>query len=253
MILDSSDYPRFEAMIKHPPDILRDSTANTLLRSLGEGICDEFLTALELVSMLPKQSAYEAGEEIGHVYFPVSGVISIVAVTETQRPVEIATVGNEGMVGLPLFLGARTATGKAYVQVPGNTFRMTAASFMDFVPKCPALTGILHLYTSSLLVQISQGMVCNRVHSVEQRCARWLLMTHDRAQARDFMLTQESLACMLGIRRSGASHAAGLLKARGLIDYSRGTIQIRDRSGLESLCCERYRVVKDEFDRVFGK
>jgi len=109
---------------------------------------------------------------------------------------------------------------------------MKAAAFQSFLPKCPALVSILHLYTHTLLMQISQGMICNRIHSVEQRCARWLLMTHDRAQSQTFMMTQESLACMLGIRRPGASHAAGLLKARGLIDYSRGTIHIRILRGM---------------------
>jgi CRP-like cAMP-binding protein len=203
--------------------------------------------------MEARHSAYEPGRPIEHLYFPLTGVISLVSVTQDGRSIEIATVGNEGVVGLPLFLGSHTAPGKAYAQVPGESLRVKSAIFQREVRNSGQLTRILHVYTHALLVQISQGMVCNRIHSVTERCARWLLMTHDRVRMNSFMLTQESLGYMLGIRRTGASEVATALRKRGLIDYSRGSIQVRNRRGLESLSCECYRVVKQEFDRLFGK
>ena len=203
--------------------------------------------------MEARHSAYESGQPIQYLYFPLTGVISIVSVTQDGRSVEIATVGNEGVVGLPLFLGSQTVLGQAYAQVPGESLRVKAAIFQREVRKSRPLTTILHLYTHALLVQISQGMVCNRIHSVTERCARWLLMTHDRVRMDSFMLTQESLGYMLGVRRTGASEVASALRKRGLIDYSRGSVQVRNRRGLESVSCECYRVVKREFDRLFGE
>lgn len=198
-----------------------------------------------------KHPAYEPGQPLEHVYFPVSGIISIVSVTRDHREVEIATVGNEGMVGLPLFLGSRSAPEKAYAQVPGESLRIRAKIFERELRASPVLVGILHLYTSAFLIQVSQGMVCNRIHSLPQRCARWLLMTCDRVGNDRFQLTQESLAVMLGVRRTGASEIAAKLKKSGLVRYSRGNIQIIDRRGLEALSCECYSKVKREFDRVF--
>ncbi len=201
--------------------------------------------------MQHKHSAYEPGQALDYVYFPLSGVISVVAVTQNNTQVEVATVGNEGMVGLPLFLEANSTPGKAYAQVPGESFRLEAEVFQKQVQALPALTRILHRYTSAFLLQVSQGMVCNRIHSLTERCARWLLMTHDRVGRDQFLLTQEFLGYMLGVRRARASEVAAKLKERGLIHYSRGNIQILDRPGLEGLSCECYRTVKQEFDRLF--
>lgn len=236
----------------HPSSVSLDYKANRLLRLLSDDRCSEFLSSLEAVALTPGESVYEPHKPLKYIHFPINGVISIVAVTSSRRTVEIATIGNEGMVGLPVFLGSPVAPDKAYVQIPGASFRIETALFQKLLGGCAPLNGILRLYTNSLLVQISQGMVCNRIHPVEQRCARWLLMSHDRAHSQDFKLTQDSLGVMLGIRRSGASQAASLLKERGLIDYSRGTIRIQNRRGLEALCCECYMVVRNEANRIFG-
>jgi CRP-like cAMP-binding protein len=202
--------------------------------------------------MPAKHSAYEPGQPIEYVYFPLTGVISMVSVTRDGESIEVATVGNEGAVGLPIFLGSQSSPGKAYAQVPGESLRVRADIFQREVEKSAPLTKVLHLYTYALLVQISQAMVCNRIHSVTQRCARWLLMTHDRVRMNSFALNQESLGYMLGVRRTGASEVAARLKERGVIHYSRGTIQVINRLGLESLSCECYRVVQQEFQRLFG-
>jgi CRP-like cAMP-binding protein len=203
--------------------------------------------------MEPRHSACEPGKPIEFLYFPLNGVISAAHVTSDGRPVEIVTVGNEGMIGLPVFFGSRTYPLAAYAQVPGESLRIRAERFLYLLPKCPFLRDILLSYTQALLFQISQTMVCNRIHSVVQRCARCLLTTHDRAHGQDFQLTQESLARTLGVRRTGASHAAGLLRKRGLITYSRGRVTILNRAVLESECCECYQLVRDEFNRLFGK
>ena len=166
--------------------------------------------------------------------------------------VEMATVGLEGMVGLPVFLGTDTMPSRAFGQVAGDSLRITTAAFTAEVKRNGPLVRVLNRYTQALFNQVAQTTACNRVHLVEQRCARWLLQTHDRVGSDRFSLTQEFLAQMLGVRRTGVSAAAGLLQKAGLIRYARGRITVLDRPGLESAACECYRVIKREFDRLIG-
>ena len=171
---------------------------------------------------------------------------------EDGEGVEVATIGNEGMVGLPLFLGVDRTSGKAFTQVPGESLRMKAGAFKKEIARQEDLTQTLQLYTQALMVQISQGMACNGRHSIRQRCARWLLMTHDRVGAETFPLSQEFLALMLGVRRASVNKVATELKRDGLIQYSRGMIRIVNRKELEDSSCECYQVIKREFDRLLG-
>ena len=165
---------------------------------------------------------------------------------------EMATIGREGMVGLPIFLEADTMPSRAFGQVPGGALRITAAAFTEEIKRNGPLVRVLNRYTLALFNQVAQTTACNRVHLLEQRCARWLLQTHDRVASDQFLLTQEFLAQMLGVRRSGVSAAAGLLQKAGLIRYARGRITVLDRPGLESAACECYGVIKREFDRLLG-
>jgi CRP-like cAMP-binding protein len=192
----------------------KDSSKNRLLAALPRSEYRRLLPKLETVSLSLKQRIYESLERIDHVYFPLNGVASILAYMKDGTGIEVATVGNEGMVGLPVFLGAD------------------------------------NLYTQTLVVQIAQGNACNGAHSITHRCARWLLTTHDRVGRRQqFGITQEFLGRMLGVRRAGVSEVASALKKSKLIDYNRGVIHILNRKGLEERTCECYWVIKNEIDR----
>jgi CRP-like cAMP-binding protein len=179
-------------------------------------------------------------------------VMSMLADIEEDNLVEVATVGNEGMVGLPLFLGATMTPGQAFAQVPGAALRMSAAAFVKAVNGSGALSSVLHRYTQALMIQISQGPGCNRAHEIGQRCARWLLLTHDRVGADEFSLTQEFLGQMLGVRRATVNNIAVQFQEAGYIEYSRGSIRICNRKKLEELSCNCYFVIRDEYDRMLG-
>jgi len=195
---------------------------------------------------------YEPHKPFRQVYFPETGVASIVSVLDDNTEIEVATVGYEGMVGLPLFLGANKTSAKAFWQVEGKAFALDAKSLREETRRSSALAVTLHLYIQAFFAQIAQSAACNRVHNVKQRCARWLLMTHDRVEGDQFGLTQEFLARMLGIRRTGVTEVAGDLQRGGLIAYSRGQIRIVNREGLERISCECHRVVMDEYQRLLG-
>lgn len=164
--------------------------------------------------------------------------------------IEVATVGNEGMVGIPLFLGAEVTPGTSFSQVPGDALRMPADAFRKAIANDGPFTKILHRYTQALMVQISQGTACNRAHSLEERCARWLLLCHDRVGADEFMLTQEFLSQMLGVRRASVNLVAATFQEAGFIEYRRGRIRILNRRGLESASCQCYAVIREEYDRM---
>ncbi len=198
-----------------------------------------------------KHTAYEPGKPIEHVYFPLNSVISIAAGTRQERAVEVATIGNEGMVGLPVFLGAGSSPGMAYAQVPGDSVRITAEAFWEQARQSDPIVKIMRLYAHALIVQIMQRVACNHSHSAMKRCARCLLTTHDQVQKERFPLTQEMLGYMLGIRRTGVSEVASALKKRHIIDYNRGMVEILNRQKLESASCECYVTVKLEFERLF--
>jgi CRP-like cAMP-binding protein len=225
---------------------------NRLLNSLPKADQRRIISHMETVSLKMGDIAYEADKPIEFAYFPLTGVASLVTTMQDGQAVEVATIGNEGMVGLPLFLGVDQTNGRAFTQVPGDSIRIRANTFKEEVERKGPFARMLQLYTQALMVQISQGMACNGIHSVRQRCARWLLMTHDRVEAQKFPLSQEFLGQMLGVRRTGVSAVASELREAGLIRYSRGVIEILDRKGLERSSCECYQVIKREFDRLLG-
>jgi CRP-like cAMP-binding protein len=224
---------------------------NLLLNSLNGGRTAALMPSLELISMEVRHIVYEPNVPIEYVYFPVDGVLSMLALLEDDIEIEVGTVGNEGMVGLSLFLGSDTTPGRAFSQVPGQAYRLSTADFKELIREPSRFTAILHRYTQALMVQISQGTGCNRVHSNQQRCARWLLQTHDRVGKDEFSLTQEFLGQMLGVRRATVSEVAGQLQADGIIEYSRGTIRILNRARLEATSCACYRVIREEYDRMY--
>ena len=230
----------------------RNLIQNQLLSAIPTEEYKRLLPHLETVALTLKQIIYAPNEPIDYVYFPKSGMISLVNITEDGRTVEAATVGNEGMVGIPVFLRTDRMPGQAIVQIVGNALRMKADVFKREVLPGSQLYNLLLRYTQALLNQISQSVACNSLHSVEQRCCRWLLVTHDRVKADQFSLTQELLSQMLGVRRASVSEVANTLQKQGLIRYSRGKMTILDRQGLESASCECYRVVKQECDRLLG-
>ena len=197
---------------------------------------------------------YERGATITTVFFPVSAVVSLLTTMQDGMGVEIATIGNEGMVGHPLFLGSESIPARelAQVQVPGDLLSLDASTFeAEITPNGP-LREVVQRYVQALFSQISQQVACNGLHSVEERCCRWLLLTHDRVDIDEFPLTQEFLAQMLGVRRASVTLAAGTLQNAGFIEYRRGRLRIIDREGLESASCECYQVIADEFDRLLG-
>jgi len=226
-------------------------SSNRLLACLPKRDHQKFAPELELVSMKARQTAYEPGKAIEYIYFPLNSVISIVAGTPQGGEVEVATIGNEGMVGLPVFLGASSTPGMACAQVPGDSFRIKAEAFWEQARQSDPIVKIMRLYAHALIMQIMQRAACNQNHSAMKRCARCLLTTHDQVRKERFPLTQEILGYMLGIRRTGVSAVASALKQRRIIDYNRGMVEILNRQELESASCECYVAVKQEFERLF--
>ncbi len=231
----------------------RNLCQNKLLSALPTQEYERLLPYMETVSLNFQQIIYAPNQSIDYVYFPNSGIISLVNITEDGRTIEAAMVGNEGMAGIPVFLGADRMPGQAISQVVGNALRMKADVFKYEVTPDTSLYNLLLRYTQALLNQISQSVACNCLHSVERRCCRWLLMCHDRVRSDQFTLTQELLSQMLGVRRASVSEVAATLQKEGLIRYNRGKITIRDRLGLEATACECYRVVKEEFERLLRR
>ena len=206
---------------------------------------------LEKVSLPLKDILYEANGPIPHVFFPLNGVVSLV-IMEGRFTLELGTIGNEGMVGTPVFLGAESSPTRAISQVPGEALRMETGVFQEEMKLGGPLYGLIQRYTQAMINQISQSTVCNHRHSVEKRMCRWLLMSHDRVGVDEFHLTQEFLAQMLGVRRPTVTAVAGILQKAGLISYHRGTLTVLDRKGLEAASCECYEVVAKELDRLLG-
>lgn len=225
---------------------------NRLLAALPPSESDRIIAYMEFVSLDFKQLLYERNQPIEYVYFVTHGVGSMLTVMENGMAVEVATVGNEGMVGLPVFLGADSIPGECFVQVPGDGWRMRVDLFRAHVTPGSPLHELLQRYTQALFNQIAQSAACNRLHSIEERLCRWLLMTADRVEANSFPLTQEFLSLMLGVNRSSVSLTASILQRAGLISYIRGQVTILDRSSLEATSCECYRIVQQEFERLFN-
>ncbi len=231
---------------------LASSPGNRLLARLPPEDYLRILPRLQLVPLALKHVLYEARSPIDYAYFPNRGVVSALTVMEDGRAIEVTTIGDEGMVGLPLFVGAKTIANRVIVQVPGEALRMPEATLRDEVRRDSPLRRLLILYHTAFLAEVSQAVACNGLHSVYQRCCRWLLMTHDRAHSDVFPMTHEFLAEMLGVRRSTVSEVLEPFQQKGLIRYSRGKITVLDRDGLMAGCCECYRTINEEFVRLFG-
>lgn len=230
-----------------------EPTTNQILAALPQDEFEGVSAYLEPVELNVRLDLYEKSSPVEYVYFVHRGVVSMTTPLDRGNSIEIATIGPEGMVGIPVFLGAEQMPSNAFVQVPGNGVRMSSDAFRQIIGQCPFLNRILLRYTLALMNQIAQTAACNRTHAIEERCARWLLMTHDRVYASEFPLTQEFMAQMLGVRRPSVSIAAGMLAKAGLISYIRGRITIIDREGLEAAACHCYRIIADEFRRLVGK
>jgi CRP-like cAMP-binding protein len=207
---------------------------------------------LERIPLAYRQSLYRAHKPIGFVYFIETGVGSLVNTMANGEAAEVGTIGNEGVVGLPLVLGDDRTPTSVYVQVPGVGLKMKAALFNKELARSASMRKVMLHYSHAFFNQVAQSAACNQFHSIQQRCCRWLLMTHERMQSDQFLLTQEFLAMMLGVQRTGVTHAAGALQRAGLIRYTRGNVTIIDRRGLIKRSCECYGVSKREFDRLLG-
>jgi CRP-like cAMP-binding protein len=225
-----------------------DPGVNRLLATLTTKEHKRLLPKLKTVSLVLGEVLYEPGAAIKHVYFPNDSIISLISELSETSLLEVGMVGNEGMAGLPVFMGVNSSSTRAVVQGAGTAMRMTSAAVRTEANRLGNLHHLLHRYSHSLMAQVSQSSACNRFHFVNARLARWLLMTKDRLGAEKFPLTQEFLANMLGVRREGVSKAAGALQAGKLIRYSRGVITILDRRGLEAKACECYAIIKAETD-----
>jgi CRP-like cAMP-binding protein len=231
--------------MRNPP-----STTNRILDGLPASERARLDRRLEPVSLTLGQVIHEPGKAIRHVYFPVDCLVSLLTSVDRNRTLEVGMVGNEGMSGMPLILGANASAQRGLVQGSGEALRMAAPEFLVEFDRAPALQRALHRYTWAMMAQISQTAACNRFHEAPQRLARWLLMTRDRIGRDEFVLTHEFLAHMLGLRRSGVSVAAGALKRRRLIRYSRGTLQVLDAKGLMRASCSCYQVVNEVLERA---
>jgi CRP-like cAMP-binding protein len=223
---------------------------NHLLAALPASDYQRLASHLELVPMRLGEVLYESGVQLRYVYFPTTSILSLLYVMEDGSSAEIAIVGNEGILGISLFMGGESTPSRAVVQSAGHAFRLKAALLKDEFGRFGPTMHLLLRYTQALITQMAQTAVCNRHHSVDQQLCRWLLLSLDRLQTNELSMTQELIANMLGVRREGVTEAAGKLQDVGLISYRRGRITVLDRPGLEARSCECYQVVKTEFDRL---
>jgi CRP-like cAMP-binding protein len=231
---------------------LHDPRQNHLLAALPSAEFERLRPHLELVPMPLGEVLYESGGQLHHVYFPTTAIISLHYVMEDGSSAEIAGVGNEGILGISLFMGGNTTPSRAVIQTAGHGYRLKAQFMMEEFNRAGVMLRLLLRYTQALITQMSQTAVCNRHHSLEQQLCRWLLLTLDRLPSNELVMTQELVASMLGVRREGVTEAAGKLQHAGIISYRRGHITVLDRSGLETHACECYKVVKKEFDRLLS-
>jgi CRP-like cAMP-binding protein len=226
-----------------------DARKNRLITALPNDVWKRWSKELEPVDMALGAVLYESGATLNHVYFPTTSIVSLLYVLEDGASAEIAVVGNEGLVGVSLFMGGGSTPSRGVVQSAGKGYRMPAAFLKDEFKLAPVLHLLLR-YTQALITQMAQTAVCNRHHSLDQQLCRWLLLSLDRLQGDELVMTQELISNMLGVRREGVTENAMRLQKAGLIEYSRGRITVLDRTGLEKRTCECYRVVKDEYDRL---
>ncbi len=225
---------------------------NYLLAALSPEERERVFPHLRLVAMPLGKVLYESGDALEYVYFPTDSIVSLLYVLESGASAEISVVGNEGLIGIALFMGGGTTPSRAIVQSAGHAYRLAGQRLKDEFHRNGELQLLLLRYTQALITQMAQTAVCNRHHSVDQQLCRWLLLSLDRLKSNKLVMTQELIANMLGVRREGVTDAAGKLQKLGVISYSRGQITVLDRPQLEQLCCECYSVVKRETDRIEG-
>jgi len=223
---------------------------NLLLAALPDNEWQRWQPQLESVTMPLGQVVYESGATLSHVYFPTTAIVSLLYVMENGASAEIAVVGHEGIVGISLFMGGESTSSRAVVQSAGTGFRLKSQMVKDEFNRAGPVLHLLLRYTQALITQMAQTAVCNRHHSLDQQLCRWLLLSLDRLQDNELVMTQELIANMLGVRREGVTEGALKLQQDGLIRYARGHISVLDRSGLERRTCECYAVVKKEYDRL---
>jgi CRP-like cAMP-binding protein len=226
-----------------------DAKKNQLLAALPEAEWERWLPKLEPVAMPLGQVLYESGATLSHVYFPTTAIVSLLNVMENGASAEIAVVGRDGVVGISLFMGGDSTPSRAVVQSAGMGYRLASEILKEEFNKAPVLHLLLR-YTQALITQMAQTAVCNRHHSLDQQLCRWLLLSLDRLESPELVMTQELIANMLGVRREGVTESALKLQGAGLIRYARGHITVLDRPALESRACECYAVVKKEYDRL---
>jgi CRP-like cAMP-binding protein len=230
----------------------RDRRTNRLLSLLSDDDYERLRPHLLHIALDYRKSLYEAQRPIDHVYFPIIGVASLVITTADGAGAEVGTIGSEGMVGLPICLGDSDAPSSVYVQVPGTALRIDAGLFRSELERNPTLNLIMLRYSHAFFNQVAQSAACAHLHKVEQRCCRWLLMTRDRMPSGDFLLTQEFLGMMLGVRRTTVTDVMGGLQKSGLVRYRRGHVTIVDEEALRARACECYDISRQAFDRLLG-
>jgi CRP-like cAMP-binding protein len=229
---------------------LHNPEANHLLAALSPEERARLYPGLRLVPMPLGKVLYESGDVQRYVYFPTDSIVSLLYVMESGASAEVSVVGNEGVIGIALFMGGETTPSRAIVQSAGHAYRLVGQRLKDEFHRNGGMQILLLRYTQSLITQMAQTAVCNRHHSVDQQLCRWLLLSLDRLAGNELVMTQDLIANMLGVRREGVTEAAGKLQKLGVIRYSRGRITVLDRPHLERLCCECYAVVKKETDRL---
>lgn len=234
-----------------PPPI-HNPAQNHLLAAMTPGAFERWARHLEHVAMPLGDVLYESGGRLEHVYFPTTSIVSLIYVLIDGASAEIAVVGNEGLLGISLFMGGETTPSRAIVQSAGFGYRLKAQLLKDEFHRGGSTMHLLLRYTQALITQMAQTAVCNRHHSVDQQLCRWLLLSLDRLSSNNLVMTQELIANMLGVRREGVTEAAGKLQRAGIIRYTRGRIEVTDRKRLEETVCECYAVVKAEFDRLLS-
>ncbi len=227
-----------------------DARSNRLLAALPEAEWSRWQPKLDSVQMPLGQVLYEPGGTLSHVYFPTTAIVSLLYVMENGASAEIAVVGNEGIVGVSLFMGGGSTPSRAVVQSAGEGFRLDSRTMLDEFERAGPVMHLLLRYTQALITQMAQTAVCNRHHSVDKQLCRWLLLSLDRLRSNELEMTQELIANMLGVRREGVTESALKLQRAGLIHYSRGHITVLDRAGLEKRTCECYAVVRKEYERL---
>ncbi|MDC2887982.1 Crp/Fnr family transcriptional regulator [Psychrosphaera algicola] len=225
-------------------------TDNKLLKFFPTEVTNKIFPRLKLVKLRLGKVIYESGQSLTHVYFPIDSIVSLLYVTENGSSAEISVVGNEGLVGIAVFMGGESTPNRAVVQSAGYAYQIPASVLRSEFNNDSTIRMLLLRYTQSLIAQMAQTAVCNRHHSIDQQLCRWLLLSLDRLRTNNLTMTQELIANMLGVRREGVTEAAGKLQKLGVITYKRGHITVENRDMLETLCCECYAVVKLETDRL---